>query len=104
MRVAATDDTLRPGQLAAPARTGDDGRGLDPTAETQRITTQRYADRVALARELGAVTCAILAMIIGLWSLHALWGWPATGLAITALLALGAWSLGYRPSEGRNPS
>lgn len=97
MRVAATDDTLRPGPLASAAGAGDDGRRPDqPTeADRQRIRAETHAHRAALARDLGAIACAVLAVVIGLLSLLALGGWPVVGLAVAILLGASARYLGY---------
>lgn len=93
MRVADTDDTLRPGPLAAPARTGDDGGppGL-PASEDREARHQR---RAALAREVAALACAVLAGVIAYWSLFTLAGWPAAGLLTAVVLMVLARYLGY---------
>ena len=93
MRIAPTDDTLRVGPLAAAAGTRDDGRPPDQTASED--TARRAERRAALTRELGAITCAVIAITLGLWSLYALSGWPALGLGIATLFAMAARSLGY---------
>lgn len=93
MRVAATDDTLRPGPLATPARDGHHDGGVDqPTPEDGE---QEHRHRFALARELGALACAVSAVALISWSLFALLGWPALGLVAAALLGLAARVLGY---------
>ena len=99
MRTAPTDDTIRIGPLAAPAGAGPDGSGTDPGAETDY--EQARTDRAAIARDLGAIACAVLAVAIGLLSLYALGGWPIVGLAVAALLGAAARQLGYLDPTAR---
>lgn len=95
MRVAPTDDTLRPGPLTTAAGTGDNGVPPADPAEQQAATAQRAAHRRALTRELGALIFGIAAVIIAVWSLYAVIGLPALGLGIAAGLAAISRGLAY---------
>ena len=95
MRVAPTDDTIRPGPLTTAAGTGDDGRPPGDRADPQTEATQRAAHRVALARELGALACTLAAVAFAVWSLYALIGPPAIGLGAAVVLIGAARALAY---------
>lgn len=99
MRIAATDDTLRPGPLAAATR--DDHHDGSVDQSTQEDHDEAHLRRLALARELGAIACAVLAIAVGILSLYVLFGWPAVGLGAAALLGAAARQLGYVDSTSR---
>lgn len=52
-------------------------------------------DTQALTRELGALVLAVVAVLITLWALRGLGGWPELGLVAAAALGCGARALGY---------
>lgn len=96
MRVAPTDDNLRPGPLTTAAGAGDHGGPPPDRAAPKAGAAARWdAHRTALAREIGAIVCAAAALAIAVWSLYALIGTPALGLGAAVTLAAISRGLAY---------